>query len=152
MYVKIEDGSVAEFPYTIKKLKADNPNVSFPVEIGSAILEEYGVYKVAYLDPDAYNKETQYVSRNALPTFVDGVWVVGCTIKDKTDEEIAAHTSMLETDFRAQRNRLLSETDYLALSDMTLSPEMAQYRQSLRDITSLENWPNLTESDWPVKP
>ena len=38
-------------------------------------------------------------------------------------------------DIRQQRNRLLADTDYLALSDNTLSAEMTTYRQELRDIT-----------------
>ena len=36
---------------------------------------------------------------------------------------------------RVKRNNLLAETDYLALSDNTLSTEMANYRTELRDIT-----------------
>ena len=39
---------------------------------------------------------------------------------------------------RAKRNKLLAETDYLALSDNTLSSEMTTYRQELRDITNDE--------------
>jgi len=39
-------------------------------------------------------------------------------------------------DLRQRRNSLLSQTDYLALSDNTLSSDMSTYRQSLRDITS----------------
>jgi len=35
---------------------------------------------------------------------------------------------------RAKRNRLLAETDYLALSDTTLSDDMKTYRQNLRDL------------------
>ena len=38
-------------------------------------------------------------------------------------------------DLRSKRNALLSATDYLALSDNTLSTEMSAYRQALRDIT-----------------
>ena len=37
---------------------------------------------------------------------------------------------------RQQRNNLLSQTDYLALSDQTMSAEMTTYRQALRDITN----------------
>ena len=37
---------------------------------------------------------------------------------------------------RGKRNRLLAETDYLALSDNTMSSEMTTYRQELRDITN----------------
>ena len=39
-------------------------------------------------------------------------------------------------ELRSKRDRLLSATDYLALSDQTLSQEMSTYRQALRDITN----------------
>jgi len=38
-------------------------------------------------------------------------------------------------ELRAKRNKLLADTDFHALSDQTLSPEMSAYRQALRDIT-----------------
>ena len=40
------------------------------------------------------------------------------------------------SNLRAKRNALLNETDYLALSDQTMSAEMTTYRQALRDITN----------------
>jgi len=39
-------------------------------------------------------------------------------------------------ELRIKRNNLLAETDYLALSDQTMSAEMTTYRQALRDITN----------------
>jgi len=39
-------------------------------------------------------------------------------------------------ELRIKRNRALAETDYLAMSDQTLSSEMTTYRQALRDITN----------------
>jgi len=39
-------------------------------------------------------------------------------------------------ELRAERNSLLAETDFYALSDVTMSPEMETYRQELRDITN----------------
>ena len=39
-------------------------------------------------------------------------------------------------ELRSKRDRLLADTDYLALSDQTLSTEMSAYRQALRDITN----------------
>ena len=54
---------------------------------------------------------------------------------------------------RAKRNRLLAETDYLALSDNTLSDDMKTYRQELRDLPAgkdtVEKCENAT---WPTKP
>jgi hypothetical protein len=43
---------------------------------------------------------------------------------------------MAMEDLRTKRNKLLADTDYLALSDNTMSAEMTTYRQSLRDITN----------------
>ena len=50
---------------------------------------------------------------------------------------------------RADRNRKLAETDYLALNDQNLSSEMTTYRQALRDITTQTDPDNIT---WPEKP
>ena len=54
---------------------------------------------------------------------------------------------------RTTRNQLLAETDYLALSDTTLSSDMTTYRQALRDLPSgkdtVEKCENAT---WPTKP
>jgi len=68
----------------------------------------------------------------------DGV-ILSETIVEFTADEI-----------RAKRNSLLSETDYLALSDTTLSSDMAAYRQALRDVTSQAGFP--TNVTWPTKP
>jgi len=51
---------------------------------------------------------------------------------------------------RKERDRLLAETDYLALSDQTLSAAMTTYRQALRDIT--DNATSLDDVTWPTKP
>tara|TARA_B100001778_G_scaffold226123_1_gene187755 strand:- start:266 stop:604 length:339 start_codon:yes stop_codon:yes gene_type:complete len=63
----------------------------------------------------------------------------------RTDEE-------KEDDNRIARNRLLSETDWMANSDLTMSDEMKTYRQALRDLPTHSNWPSLGDSDWPTKP
>ena len=51
---------------------------------------------------------------------------------------------------RRERNRLLTETDYLALSDQTLTAEMAAYRQALRDLPA--NTVDPANPVWPTKP
>ena len=54
---------------------------------------------------------------------------------------------------RAKRNRLLAETDYYALSDVTMSADMETYRQDLRDLPegkdTVEKCDNVV---WPTKP
>ena len=56
-------------------------------------------------------------------------------------------------DLRAKRNRLLAETDYLALSDNTLSDDMKTYRQNLRDLPAGKDTVAKCENaTWPTKP
>ena len=50
---------------------------------------------------------------------------------------------------RRDRDRKLSQTDYLALSDSTLADNMTTYRQALRDVPSQSDPDNIT---WPTKP
>jgi len=54
---------------------------------------------------------------------------------------------------KARRNALLASTDYLALSDNTLSSNMSTYRQALRDITNgLTTVAQINAVVWPTKP
>ncbi len=54
---------------------------------------------------------------------------------------------------RQDRNRLLAETDFYALSDVTMSDEMKQYRQDLRDITEgLSTKEDVEAVEFPTKP
>jgi len=53
-------------------------------------------------------------------------------------------------DLRSKRNQLLTETDYLALSDVTMTDEMRSYRQALRDLPA--NTVDPANPVWPVKP
>jgi len=51
---------------------------------------------------------------------------------------------------RATRDTLLAETDFYALSDVTMSAEMTTYRQALRDVPSQAGFPYTIT--WPDKP
>ena len=54
---------------------------------------------------------------------------------------------------RDKRNNLLAETDYLALSDNTLSDDMKTYRQSLRDLPAGKDTVEKCENAvFPTKP
>jgi prophage maintenance system killer protein len=56
-------------------------------------------------------------------------------------------------DLRQKRNSLLTATDYLALSDNTLTTEMSTYRQALRDLTNgLTTIDEVNAVTFPTKP
>ena len=62
--------------------------------------------------------------------------------------------SMTAEEARAQRDKLLLETDWTQVLDAPISAESREafrvYRQALRDITEQESFPEVI--DWPVKP
>lgn len=62
----------------------------------------------------------------------------------------AEEPAMWLNNLRCQRNRLLAETDYLALADATLTDEMRTYRQALRDLPA--NTADPANPIWPTKP
>jgi hypothetical protein len=56
-------------------------------------------------------------------------------------------------ELRSKRNRLLAETDYLALSDATLTSNMTTYRQALRDLPNGKDTVAKCENaTFPTKP
>lgn len=152
MYVKVKNGSVDEYPYTIQQLRQDNLNVSFPKQISDEILASYGVYSVTTDDAPSHAERTQNVLRDTTPSLTDGSWKIGWTVSDKTADEVQLYDDDMADFNRRVRDSKLAETDYFALSDVIMSDSMQTYRQQLRDITTHANWPNLADNDWPTKP
>lgn len=68
-------------------------------------------------------------------------------VKAKADELKAAEPMRL---LRAERDRLIAETDWWASSDLTMTAERTAYRQALRDIT--DSATSLDDVTWPTKP
>ena len=70
---------------------------------------------------------------------------------EPTDDQLEAalHRSNWD-EVRKRRNVLLAETDFYALSDVTMSDEIKTYRQALRDLpASTENSADVV---WPEVP
>ena len=58
-----------------------------------------------------------------------------------------------QADLRSRRNRLLAETDFYALSDVTLSDDMKTYRKDLRDLPAgKDTVDKCNNATWPTKP
>jgi len=72
-----------------------------------------------------------------------------------TEQECIDGLAQLQADYdwqeiRTKRNKLLEETDFYALSDVTMTTEMSNYRQALRDLPSSTSNPD--DVVWPTKP
>tara|TARA_Y100000593_G_C4172178_1_gene267591 strand:- start:205 stop:738 length:534 start_codon:yes stop_codon:yes gene_type:complete len=74
----------------------------------------------------------------------------GTSIVKDDDALTTCQTAEKWKNIRADRNRRLAETDYLALKDNTLSTAMKEYRNKLRSVPQDNSDPdNIT---WPEKP
>jgi len=70
------------------------------------------------------------------------------TLVDAAATELATESAWSR--LRTKRTKLLAETDYLAMSDLTLSEDMRTYRQALRDLPA--NTTDPANPTWPTKP
>jgi len=148
MYIKIINGIPRE--YSIEMLRNENPNTSFPQTISDEILEKFDVYPYTIQEKPIINEKFEKIESDGFIKNDFGTWIKTWKVVEKSQEEIESWIAGKEMDVRYKRNLLLSETDYLALSDNIMSPEMASYRQSLRDITSQVGFPENVI--WPIKP
>lgn len=148
MHLKLTNGKPEI--YTIGKLRRDNPNTSFQKTISNEILARFDVYPYTQQERPTYDEKTQKIVDGGFVQDESGNWTKTWNIVEKTQTEITEWLEVKANSIRSQRNQLLSETDYLALSDVTLTAEMAEYRRALRDITNQLGFPETVE--WPVKP
>lgn len=150
MFVKITNGQIDKYPYSVGDLRRDNPNTSFPKVIPEATMAKFGMYPVGYEAAPDYDPMTHRIQHSDVPELKNGAWVLAKTVVALTAEQIADRDAAKAKEVREQRAKLIAETDWMALSDNTLSPAWATYRQALRDITAQEGFPhNVT---WPTKP
>ena len=81
------------------------------------------------------------------------------TAEEETARDLEEQEALARKDpealasLREERNRLLAETDFYALSDVKMSAEMTTYRQELRDLPSgLSTVSDVENVTWPTKP
>ena len=151
------------------QIRKDNPNMSLPRVWNANVCDALGIDPVLASPKPDTTGDYKTVVRNGVEQDSKGNWVYAWTERDMfsdyTDEDGVLHTkaeqetayqtkldSEAAESVRTQRDSLIAETDYLALTDNTLTEAMATYRQALRDITDHANFPYLEEADWPTKP
>ena len=149
MQILAPNGTAKTYPYSIGQLRKDNPQVSFPKTPTDAMLASYNVFPVTATERPVYDNIIQNLSEGT-PTLTDGVWVQVWVVTDATPDEVTQRTNDLAQSIRYQRDNLLQQTDWMALSDVAMSPAMASYRKALRDVTLQSGFPyNVV---WPTKP
>ena len=76
----------------------------------------------------------------------------GVTWKQASDKKTELVNAKPMADLRAERDRRLAETDWMANSDVTMSDAWKTYRQNLRDVPAQSGVTGLDNVTWPTKP
>lgn len=159
------------------QIRRDNPNMSLPRVWKAATCDALGIDPVLIAPAPAPSADYKIVVRNGVTQDANNNWVYAwverdmfadttetvvaedgteSTVTTTKEEHEAAYQAKLDAEagasVRTQRDRLLADTDWTGLSDVTMSAEMTTYRQALRDITAHANFPYLNDEDWPQKP
>ena len=94
---------------------------------------------------------------SAIETDDTSKW--GVTWKQVSDKMTAIDAAAPMKELRVQRDAKLAETDWTALSDVTMADNMKTYRQQLRDLPAASGGKDATLKDgvlenvtWPQKP
>lgn len=146
MYIQVLNNTARH--YSIPQLRADNPQVSFPIMPSNTLLASYGVYEAAETARPAYDH-----TKNVSETFqqIDGVWTQVWVESPASEAEISARVTERWFDVRAERNSRLAACDWTQLADATVdAAAWAAYRQALRDLPQTQADPfNIV---WPTSP
>jgi hypothetical protein len=77
----------------------------------------------------------------------------GVNVEMTDAEQTAFEANIVASDIglpvRIERNKLLAETDWMALGDVTMTDSWKTYRQVLRDLPKQSGFPDV---DFPTKP
>ena len=148
LYLKAIDNVVEQYPYSLGQLRKDNSNTSFPKQPSLAGLAEFDVYPVTEVTPTLADGEK--LVKTWTPTLVSGEWILPHQAVTKTEEDLATESEVAWANLREQRDKLLSETDWTASTDVTMTADMTTYRQALRDLPA--NTADVFNPVYPVKP
>ena len=154
MYAKIIDNQVIQYPYSIRDLRADYPNTSFPNNLTENDLLSYNVYKIQST-PKPSCETNQRVQETTL-VLENGVWKQAWETINLSEEEYAALVESLARRVRVTRDTMIKEfVDVInPMRWESMSDEQKQawrnYRQELLDVPEQESFP--WEIEWPVSP
>lgn len=111
-------------------------------------------YQISVRDGVEQDSKGNWVEKYVAKDMFADTTVDGKTVT-KAEHEKAYQEALDEVtgeNNRSTRNSKLAETDFYALSDVTMPDNIKTYRQALRDLPTHKNWPNLEDADWPTKP
>ena len=147
----------------IRKL---NPNVSLPKVWNSNVYEALGIDPVLETPKPATTGDYKVIVRDGAEQDAKNNWVQKWVERDmfsdttedgvtttKAEHE-AAYQARLDADkaesVRSERDQKLKDTDWMGMSDVTMTDAWKTYRTALRDVPAQSGFPNSIT--WPTEP
>lgn len=155
MFVKLNnDNEIEKYPYTLDMFREENRNVSLPKFLNNKFLETRNIYPVIEDKKPEIDSVNYKLVRKNIPIYEENNWVLKWDILEKTEQEKEFDYKLISIQVREQRDKLLSETDWLVArafeTKTEISEEWLWYRNELRTIPDQEGFPyNI---NWPQKP
>ena len=165
MYVLVDNQTVREYPYNLKNLRRNYPNVSFPIQLNDSLLSTYNIFPVFDPGQPDHDQLTQSVDEFP-PAFVvsNDRWERQWAVRDATAQEIAdrksvlinKYTDMIQSrldEFAQTRNYdgILSACTYATSPTVKFATE-GQYCVEQRDATWATLYTILAEVEAGTRP
>lgn len=137
-YLKINENSSIEFPFSLTTLKKENPNVSFPREMSDELLASYGVYPVTLTKKPAQTATQNPVEQT--PQQINGVWTQVWAMVDVSPEEAARRAQ--EAADEADREAVKIDSfvrNFIAMTPDQVSAYVSSNTGNLSQVRALLN-------------
>jgi len=145
-YVQAQGDTFIRHIFDVEPTQWDADNYCYARRLTEEQVVHFGVHKKQIVTPPYHDAATQHLEEGPA-LLIDGVWTQNYIVTDLSADESAAKVGAQWTVIRAERNKLLAESDWTQLPDAPVdAAAWATYRQALRDITTEANpfaivWP-----------
>jgi hypothetical protein len=132
MYIKLNNGVIEKYPYSIGDLRKDNPQTSFPKAPNNEMLAEWQVFPVqAVSQPPLDHTKTV---KEGIPIYAGGwkqTWVVESASPQEIDQRIQSHNEARKS---ARATAYREEADVLFFKAQRGEATMEAWLSLVQDI------------------
>ena len=145
-YVQAQGDTFIRHIFDVEPTQWDADNYCYARRLTDEQVTHFGVHKKQIVTPPYHDPATQSLEEGPA-LLIDGVWTQNYIVSDLDADASAAKVGAQWDVIRAERNKLLVESDWTQLPDASAdATAWATYRQALRDITEQANpfsivWP-----------
>ena len=148
-YVQAQGDTFIRHIFDVEPTQWDADNYCYARRLTEEQVVHFGVHKKQIVTPPYHEPATQSLDEGPA-LLINGVWTQNYIVTDLSADASAAKVGAQWPIIRAERNKLLAESDWTQLPDASAdAPAWATYRQALRDITTQANPFSIV---WPESP